>query len=465
MSATMNKIAMRFVKTLLPVIVASTVPMFAYSAQNAAASRLGKDYIEEPMPAGFQIVLSDLEGPVFADANGKTFYRWPVANLRNGPAGEQKGKPTCDDTHYRVNAGLMSPYPPGLELPDVDTRLTCAQLWPPVLASVDSKPIGKWTVVDRKDGSKQWAYDGQAVYTSLLDHKVGDVLGGTNRRQRGEEGAVRFPIGPAPNVPPQFNAHQTITGRLLVTSDEHSVYVWDKDAPNKSNCNAACVQEWSPVLAPNLADSKASWSADWSVVERSPGVKQWAFKKQPLYIHVLDQQMPSLEGGDVPGWHNVYLQKAPLPPKEFTVSDTSAGGQVLADSHGKTIYIYYCNDDAVDQQACDYPEASQAYRFAICGRGDPERCLQHFSYVIASKDAVSPNHLWTTMDIDPKTGRRALAGQSGSLRVWAFRDRPVYNCYRDREPGDAECDWFGEHGVRNGFRAFWLRDVFGALAG
>ena len=37
---------------------------------------------------------------------------------RNGDAGEQKGKPTCGDVPYKVNAGLMSPYPGGLELPE-----------------------------------------------------------------------------------------------------------------------------------------------------------------------------------------------------------------------------------------------------------------------------------------------------------------------------------------------------------
>jgi hypothetical protein len=49
--------------------------------------------------------------------------------------------------------------------------------------------------------------------------------------------------------------------------------------------------------------------------------------------------------------------------------------------------------------------------------------------------------------------------------VWTYRNRPVYHCARDHAPGDVQCDNFGEFGVRNGFKAFWLRDDFGDLAG
>ena len=63
--------------------------------------------------------------------------------------------------------------------------------------------------------------------------------------------------------------------------------------------------------------------------------------------------------------------------------------------------------------------------------------------------------------IDPMTGRIADPKQPGALRVWAFRDRPVYTFAGDREPGDAFADGHGEfRGQRNGFKAFWLRDDF-----
>lgn len=49
--------------------------------------------------------------------------------------------------------------------------------WVPFLAAKDAKPIGSWTVLDLPDGTKQWAYKGQKLYTNKLDEKPGDFKG------------------------------------------------------------------------------------------------------------------------------------------------------------------------------------------------------------------------------------------------------------------------------------------------
>lgn len=49
----------------------------------------------------------------------------------------------------------MSPYPAGLILPYADQGLSCTDVWPPVLASEDAGATGKWTLVERADGSRQ----------------------------------------------------------------------------------------------------------------------------------------------------------------------------------------------------------------------------------------------------------------------------------------------------------------------
>ena len=142
-------------------------------------------YVVEPLPAGFQVIHSELEGPVFANAQGRTLYKWPLRQLRNGDTGDRKGFPSnCTGEVFTVNAGMISPYPPGLLLPDAATRRSCQQVWPPVLANKRAKSIGKWTTVARTDGSLQWAYDGWPLYTSVLDQRPGDVLGATNGSQR-----------------------------------------------------------------------------------------------------------------------------------------------------------------------------------------------------------------------------------------------------------------------------------------
>ncbi|WP_084649139.1 COG4315 family predicted lipoprotein [Saccharospirillum impatiens] len=53
----------------------------------------------------------------------------------------------------------------------------CAASWPPFSASKDAETWGAFTVIERSDGSYQWAYDNQPLYTWVGDRQRGDVNG------------------------------------------------------------------------------------------------------------------------------------------------------------------------------------------------------------------------------------------------------------------------------------------------
>ena len=53
----------------------------------------------------------------------------------------------------------------------------CARNWPPVKASSDAQAQGDYSVIERDDGSKQWAYKGKPLYTFIKDKKPGDKTG------------------------------------------------------------------------------------------------------------------------------------------------------------------------------------------------------------------------------------------------------------------------------------------------
>ena len=36
---------------------------------------------------------------------------------------------------------------------------------------------GEWTIVERTDGTKQWAYEGKPLYLYIEDKAAGDVTG------------------------------------------------------------------------------------------------------------------------------------------------------------------------------------------------------------------------------------------------------------------------------------------------
>jgi predicted lipoprotein with Yx(FWY)xxD motif len=53
----------------------------------------------------------------------------------------------------------------------------CAMHWPPVTAASDAQPFGNMSVVERTDGSRQWAYGGKPLYTYHDDTTPGNVEG------------------------------------------------------------------------------------------------------------------------------------------------------------------------------------------------------------------------------------------------------------------------------------------------
>jgi predicted lipoprotein with Yx(FWY)xxD motif len=53
----------------------------------------------------------------------------------------------------------------------------CTESWVPLAATADAKAIGDFTVIDRNDGSKMWAYRYRPLYTSLADKAPGEANG------------------------------------------------------------------------------------------------------------------------------------------------------------------------------------------------------------------------------------------------------------------------------------------------
>jgi predicted lipoprotein with Yx(FWY)xxD motif len=432
------------------VVIASA----SFAADRGSRGRVVEQYQQLPMPPGFQVLNNELEGNVYADPAGKTLYTWPFRSMRAGESGDQIGKPACGYTKDDKSDGLAEPYPGGFLLPDLDKRRSCAEEYPPAFAGADAKPIGEWSIIDRPDGRKQWAHKGYPIYTAIADKKPGDVLGGS---KRGGEGG-RVPVSPPILVPPMFGVTQAVNGRLLTTDKDITVYVSDFDRPGRSTCAGKCLETWKPLIAPLFAESQG----EWSVFERAPGVKQWAYRGRPLYTFVEDgDTIPGkLWGNDEAGWHAVYTQRVADPPSDFRYQDTPTG-IVIADRRGHTVYRYNCTEDAIDQFACDRPDSPQQYRLAVCGGGDVDKCLQLFPYIPYSASARNESTLWGPVLINLRTGHHAKPGEANAQEVWAFRGQPVFTHSRDVAPGDMKGDGWGEgSGTRNGFTAFLVRDDF-----
>ena len=78
-----------------------------------------------------------------------------------------------------LRASFKNAYDRGKRLGgDACVDAQCLGTWRPFLASADARSTGFWEVITRRDGSRQWAYKGYAVYTY-----AGDEAPGQNRGQ------------------------------------------------------------------------------------------------------------------------------------------------------------------------------------------------------------------------------------------------------------------------------------------
>lgn len=96
----------------------------------------------------------------------------------------------------------------------------------------------------------------------------------------------------------------TSKGKALVDAKGMTLYIFDKDAAGKSNCNGPCATNWPPLMV--AGDAKAS--GNWSIVTRDDGAKQWAYKGKPLYTWAKDTKAGDVTGD---GFNNVWHIAAP----------------------------------------------------------------------------------------------------------------------------------------------------------
>lgn len=90
----------------------------------------------------------------------------------------------------------------------------------------------------------------------------------------------------------------TDIGQVLVAAETGmTLYTFDQDAQDQSNCYGGCAASWPPFLASNTAQSQG-WLG---VIDRNDGTRQWTLNGQPLYFWQGDAQIGDTSGHGVGG--------------------------------------------------------------------------------------------------------------------------------------------------------------------
>jgi predicted lipoprotein with Yx(FWY)xxD motif len=116
-------------------------------------------------PDGVGLVKTPGQGKVLSTASGQTLYRRDGYIFQSGGGHSlRRGQPArpAVGRDIGINARCEN---------------ECAKLWHPFRAPDDAQSNGFWTVAQRPDGTKQWVYQGYALWTYDGDKKPGDING------------------------------------------------------------------------------------------------------------------------------------------------------------------------------------------------------------------------------------------------------------------------------------------------
>ncbi|HEY1511489.1 MAG TPA: hypothetical protein VGF93_20945 [Solirubrobacteraceae bacterium] len=85
---------------------------------------------------------------------------------------------------------------------------------------------------------------------------------------------------------------------LAAGSKQRTVYLFEADRRDKSNCASACASGWPPVIGKPKAKGAAK-SMDLSTITRASGKLQVTYKGHPLYYFVKDKDAGDAYGQSV----------------------------------------------------------------------------------------------------------------------------------------------------------------------
>ena len=292
----------------------------------------------------------------------------------------------------------------------------CVNAWPPLEASANAVEDANLKIQVRADGRRQWVYKDKPLYKFARDAYPGARMG-----EIGTSGwRIAFDPAPTPagmsirRAPPGW-VLANVAGVPLVTPTARQ-----KD-PSK-----IVDREWVPVRAPTLAQTLP----DWSIIVRSDGIRQWAYRDQPLFTSA--DGVTTAAASNTETFRLVVLEQLPAKPSWVTVQTVDTG-DVLADQNGMTLYVVRNMQQVVREKTC------------------LEECMQTYWRRVPAAADAQPVGNWSLVEV---------SGQ----KVWAFMGAQVFTHTRDSKPGDSMGFGFGVgQGIGGGWRPISVNQLVPAV--
>jgi predicted lipoprotein with Yx(FWY)xxD motif len=307
----------------------------------------------------------------------------------------------------------------------------CVKTWHPVIATDTARESGDWSLVVRPDHTRQWAYLGKPLYTfekDAADPEYNTLRVDRAIKPKGQDGVWHVAeVAPAKRMrlPVGVSVSEIVMapGQVLVTGEGRALYAFEGKTVNDAR---SLLENWEPLPAAMMDVAVG----DFSVVVRAYGIRQWAYRGNPLYTFKGDLVLGDLNGTGVTARMNPALIMKYFLPDSVAIRRDQRRGGVLSDANtGETLY-------ARDRILFDGARGGHYLRGD--NRGSP---LVGLGVGVAGCDADC-ERLWrpflASRDAQPQ-GYWGLVDKGNGVKQWSYRGYPLYT-HTGEPPGVVSSD-------------------------
>ena len=216
---------------------------------------------------------------------------------------------------------------------------------------------------------------------------------------------------------------------LTDATNEMSLYTFDKDMLNMTNCNADCQKIW-PIFTGGTTQS-----TDITVFDVK--TSHLAYRKHPMYFFKNDLATGDVNGDNIKDvWHLIYATTGTNDTQtKFSTSSNSMTQTYLTGKNGLALYTF--DKDDINESVCyGTPDAKP---LGSC----EARWPVFYSADLSNLPAGTIRSDFGTIDRNLTKALKDDSGKVIATKQTTYKGEPLYYWFKDAKSGDTTGDWVG----------------------
>jgi len=216
---------------------------------------------------------------------------------------------------------------------------------------------------------------------------------------------------------------------LTDANNEMSLYTFDKDTLNVSNCDTNCQNKWPIFTGGNTA------STDILVFDTN--TSHLAYRKHPMYFFANDTVTGDVKGDNIKDiWHLIYAPAGTNDTQtKFSTAQNSMTQTYLTGKDGMALYTF--DKDDLNVSVCyGTPDAKP---LGSC----EARWPVFYSADLSNLPAGTLLSDFGTIDRNITKALKDANGKIIATKQTTYKGQPLYYWFQDTKSGDTTGDWVG----------------------